>query len=106
MFTTNVGHRFTTRTHELAGYGSSSTRKYMDERIRFVARLLDGHSMAAMCREFGVSRKAGYKIFNRYKDVWVEGRGVTHVTGGRRSAIKCNPCLKVAPSKIGGGGGS
>ena len=45
----------------------------MDERVRFVARLLDGHSMAAVCREFGISRKTGYKIFNRYKDVGVEG---------------------------------
>ena len=25
-----------------------------------------------MCREFGISRKTGYKICNRYKDVGVE----------------------------------
>ena len=43
----------------------------MDERLRFVARLLDGEKMASLCREFGISRKTGYKIFNRYKD---EGR--------------------------------
>jgi transposase-like protein len=35
----------------------------MDERLRFVARLLDGEKMAALCREFDVSRKTGYKIF-------------------------------------------
>ncbi len=28
----------------------------MDERLRFVARLLDGEKMAALCREFDVSR--------------------------------------------------
>ena len=40
----------------------------MNERLRFVARLLDGEKMAALCREFDVSRKTGYKIFQRYKD--------------------------------------
>ena len=28
--------------------------------------------MSELCREFGISRKTGYKIFNRYKD---EGLG-------------------------------
>ena len=45
----------------------------MDERLRFVARLLDGEKMAALCREFDVSRKTGYKIFHRYKDCGLEG---------------------------------
>jgi transposase InsO family protein len=40
----------------------------MDERIRFVARLLDGESMTEVCRDFGISRKTGYKIFTRYKE--------------------------------------
>jgi transposase InsO family protein len=40
----------------------------MDERLRFVAKLLDGESMSDACREFGISRKTGYKIFNRYKE--------------------------------------
>jgi transposase len=40
----------------------------MEERLRFVARLLEGEGMSALCREFGISRKTGYKIFNRYKD--------------------------------------
>src|SRR5262249_50069251 len=39
----------------------------MDERLRFVAKLLDGESMSDACREFGISRKTGYKIFARYK---------------------------------------
>ena len=31
----------------------------MDERVRFVACLLDGEKMAALCREFVISRKTG-----------------------------------------------
>ncbi|HEY2755018.1 MAG TPA: IS481 family transposase, partial [Pseudolabrys sp.] len=44
----------------------------MEERLRFVARLLDGESMTDMCREFGISRKTGYKIFDRYKEHGLE----------------------------------
>jgi putative transposase len=40
----------------------------MDERLRFVARRLEGEKMAALCAEFGISRKTGYKIFERYQD--------------------------------------
>jgi len=39
----------------------------MEERLRFVARLLEGEGMSDVCRDFGISRKTGYKIFNRYK---------------------------------------
>jgi putative transposase len=45
----------------------------VEERLRFIARLLDGEKMAALCREFGISRKTGYKIFNRYKDCGIDG---------------------------------
>ena len=45
----------------------------VDERLRFVARLLDGEKMAALCKEFGISRKTGYKIFDRYEDCGVQG---------------------------------
>ena len=45
----------------------------MDERLRFVARLLDGEKMAVLCREFEISRKTGYKIFSRYKDCGLDG---------------------------------
>jgi len=45
----------------------------MDERMRFVARLIEGHGMAELCREFGISRKTGYKIWDRYKSVGLEG---------------------------------
>jgi transposase len=40
----------------------------MEERLRFVARLLDGETMTEMCRKFGISRKTGYKIFGRYRE--------------------------------------
>jgi putative transposase len=43
----------------------------MDERLRFVARLLEGEKMAPLCAEFGISRKTGYKIFERYRDCGV-----------------------------------
>src|SRR5665213_227338 len=45
----------------------------MDERMRFVIRLQDGESMASLCREFGISRKTGYKIQDRYKECGLEG---------------------------------
>ena len=44
----------------------------VEERLRFVARLLDGEAMTDLAREFGISRKTGYKIFNRYKDQGLE----------------------------------
>lgn len=44
----------------------------MEERLRFVARLLEGEEMSFLCREFGISRKTGYKIFERYKDCGLE----------------------------------
>lgn len=40
----------------------------MDERPRLVAKLLDGESMTEVCRDFGISRKLGYKIFARCKE--------------------------------------
>ena len=44
----------------------------MDERLRFVAHLLDGEAMSDLCRAFGISRKTGYKIFTRYKEHGLE----------------------------------
>jgi transposase InsO family protein len=44
----------------------------MEERLRFVARLLEGEPMTQMCREFGISRKTGYKIFERYREHGLE----------------------------------
>src|SRR6266705_3701473 len=44
----------------------------MDERRRLVAQLLDGEAMSQVCRSFGISRKTGYKIFERYKEHGLE----------------------------------
>lgn len=44
----------------------------MEERLRFVARLLDGEGMSHVCCQFGISRKIGYKIYNRYKEHGME----------------------------------
>jgi putative transposase len=45
----------------------------MDERLKFIARLLDGDKMALLCRQFGISRKTGYKILNRYNSCGLDG---------------------------------
>ena len=45
----------------------------MDERLKFIARLLDGEKMAAACRDFGISRKTGYKILTRYNEIGLDG---------------------------------
>lgn len=39
----------------------------MDERTKFIGRLLSGEKMAVLCREFGISRVTGHKIWNRYQ---------------------------------------
>ncbi len=45
----------------------------MDERMRFVARLMEGEKMAVLCRGFEISRKTGYKIFYRHDHSGIEG---------------------------------
>src|SRR5215468_5506932 len=45
----------------------------MDERLQFVARRLAGEAISELCREFGISRKTGYKIFDRYREIGVQG---------------------------------
>jgi transposase InsO family protein len=44
----------------------------MDERLRFIARLLEGEAMTDLCVEFGISRKTGYKIYDRYRESGAE----------------------------------
>lgn len=38
----------------------------MDERTKFIGRILEGEKIAPLCREFGISRVTGHKIWNRY----------------------------------------
>src|SRR5262245_56080330 len=42
----------------------------MDERMRFIVMCRDSsESIAAICREFGISRKTGYKWLERYDEL-------------------------------------
>src|SRR3989304_5826837 len=45
----------------------------MDERMRFVGRLLSVEKMAPLCREFGISRVTGHKIWNLYRQDGAKG---------------------------------
>lgn len=38
-----------------------------EERVRFISRLRDGDDMTEVCRDFGISRKTGYKILRRFE---------------------------------------
>ena len=40
----------------------------VDEKIKFIARYMDGETIASLCREFGISRVTGHKIIDRYKE--------------------------------------
>lgn len=40
----------------------------MDERMKFIGRLLSGEKLAVLCREYGISRVTGYKLWNRYQE--------------------------------------
>jgi len=39
----------------------------MSERMHFISRLEAGERMTDLCREYGISRKTGYKFYDRYK---------------------------------------
>jgi len=46
----------------------------MDERLRFVGEYLKQESsMAALCRQFGISRKTGYRLLSRYLNEGIVG---------------------------------
>jgi putative transposase len=44
-----------------------------DERLRFVARLLDARRWCRYCAEFGISRKTGDRICDRYQEIGLQG---------------------------------
>jgi transposase InsO family protein len=46
---------------------------YMDEKVKFIGRVLDGEKISDLCEEFGISRKTGYKIYERYKSCGLDG---------------------------------
>src|SRR5580692_10611364 len=39
----------------------------MSERLKFVERYKAGEAMSSLCREFGISRKSGYKFVDRFE---------------------------------------
>jgi transposase InsO family protein len=41
--------------------------------MKFVSRLESGERMADLCREFGISRKTGYKLADRYRSLSIVG---------------------------------
>jgi transposase InsO family protein len=43
-------------------------RSIVNERMMFVSRVQSGERMSDLCREFGVSRKTGYKLLGRFKE--------------------------------------
>ncbi|MEQ1875657.1 MAG: IS481 family transposase [Bdellovibrionia bacterium] len=45
----------------------------MNERMHFVTRLEAGDRMTDLCREYGISRKTGYKFWERYRKLGPKG---------------------------------
>ncbi|HYQ42358.1 MAG TPA: helix-turn-helix domain-containing protein, partial [Polyangiaceae bacterium] len=45
----------------------------VDLRVEFVGRLQRGERMTDLCREYGVSRKTGHKLWRRYQELGVSG---------------------------------
>jgi putative transposase len=81
----------------------------MDERLKFIARLLDGEKMAVLCCQFGISRKTGYKTLTRYNEIGLEGL----TDRSRRPCRHANQLLpdrgadrapQAGPAELGGAG--
>lgn len=45
----------------------------VDNRMRLIARHLEGERMTDLCKEFGISRKTGYKFLERFEQHGLEG---------------------------------
>lgn len=45
----------------------------LEERMKFISRYLQGEKIAGLCNEFGISRKTGHKIINRYRRDGAQG---------------------------------
>jgi len=42
----------------------------IDQKLKFIARFLEGEQMVPLCREFGITRPTGYKIGRRYNQMF------------------------------------
>jgi len=45
----------------------------VDLKVEFIARLQRGERMTDLCQEFGIARKTGHKLLNRYKQLGAAG---------------------------------
>ena len=45
----------------------------LDERTKFIGRLLSGEKLSPLCREFGISRVTGHKLWKRYQQCGAKG---------------------------------
>jgi len=75
---------------------------HMDERMQFIARGLAGEDeMTVLCREYGVSRKTGYKWLGRYIS---EGARMRRCSTARRMMWPwCKRCWDCASAGRTGG---
>jgi transposase len=74
----------------------------MEERLRFVARPLDAEAMTEVCRDFGISRKTGYKIFDRYKQAAKQQTDARrkpygYLNGSRATSVACARSGELSP---------
>ena len=69
----------------------------LDKRLRFLARVLVGEPMTEVCRDFGISRKTGYKVFDRYKDTALRLFPIAYADRCD-SPISCRPSPRRASS--------
>jgi len=64
-------------------------RELMSERMDFVTRLKNGERMTDLCQEFGISRKTGYKFWERFARAGESGLG--DVSRARKSIAHKTP---------------
>ena len=63
----------------------------MDERTKFISKLIQGEKMTHVCTEFGISRKTGHKLWNRYQSEGFTGIGDKSRAPHRR--VRLTPVL-------------
>ena len=61
-------------------------KDHMTERVRFILRLQQpGARMTDVCRDFGISRKTGYKVRSRFEKHGLQGLGDRRPVAKRRT---------------------
>jgi transposase len=67
-----------------------------EERLRFIARLRDGEKKTRLCAEFGISRKTGYKIRDRWRRA---GAKPVRATAQRQREHDAQPHQNICPPR-------